>query len=230
MSRPQCIGFIMDGNRRWALAQGLPPLEGHRQGVRVFDEVIRCVVDLQIPHAVFYAFSSENWKREESEVQYLLGLFEENITQVEEELAKGENEERKKITFKFVGDRGAFSPSLQARIASLEEQTTEHVGVTVWVAFSYGGRAEIVTATNTAIEQGKPVTEGEFAQLLWTIGMPDPDIIIRTGGQKRLSNFLPWQAVYSELFFIDTLWPAFTPDELRDIISEFTVRQRNFGR
>ncbi|MFM2423788.1 MAG: hypothetical protein RLZZ70_175 [Candidatus Parcubacteria bacterium] len=216
---PQCVGFIMDGNRRYATEIGLPAFMGHKAGQEIFFQTFSWLQEYQIPHAIYYAFSTENWKRSESEVSYLLNLFEEALEAVEE------------VVLRIVGDRSHFSVSLQKKMSDLEAKSNQYAGnTTIWVALSYGGRAELVAAANTAISLGKPVTEETFAELLWTQGMPDPDLIIRTGGDLRLSNFLPWQSVYSELLFTKTYWPAFTKDEFTRMLAEYGERKRRFGR
>jgi undecaprenyl diphosphate synthase len=216
--KPTCVGFIMDGNRRWATDQGLPTLSGHLAGAEVFVETVKMVHELAIPHAVFYAFSTENWKRSPEEVEYLMGLFGDMLKRVES------------VVVRIIGDRTRFSPELQANMAALEERSNEyHGGTTIWIALSYGGRAEIVAAVNKAITAGQSVDETSFGELLWTAGMPDPDLIIRTGGEQRLSNFLPWQSVYSELMFTTTYWPAFTKEEFTRMLAQYGERQRRFG-
>jgi undecaprenyl diphosphate synthase len=218
-TRPQCVGFIMDGNRRYATEQGLPSLAGHEAGERVFFATLKWLKDYQIPHGVYYAFSTENWKRSEVEVAYLLKLFERALEAVET------------VVLRIIGDRQYFSAALQAKMAALEEKSKQHEGgTTIWVALSYGGRAELVAATNEAIRRGVSVTEETFTELLWTHGMPDPDLIIRTGGEYRLSNFLLWQSAYSELMFTSTYWPAFTKEEFTRMLTTYGERKRRFGR
>jgi undecaprenyl diphosphate synthase len=219
---PQCVGFIMDGNRRFARAQGLEVALGHLAGKDKLMEVIRWTAEADIPHIVVYAFSTENWRRSEEEVKALLALFSMVIAEFD---ARSE----KDFAVRFIGHRSDFSPELQADMEHLEKASVGELKVTVWIALSYGGRAEIVEATNRAIELGKKVDEESFAKLLWTNDMPDPDLIIRTGGEQRLSNFLPWQSVYSELFFIDTYWPAFTKEEFTRILSAYAARERRIG-
>lgn len=221
---PRCVGFIMDGNRRWAKEQSLPTLAGHSAGKDTFYESIAWVQDLQIPHAVYYAFSTENWLREQTEVSYLTDLFLSFITT----LLSGINTHKAGV--RFIGNRSAFSDELQSKMNELEQQSAKYTDTTIWVALSYGGRAEIVSAVNKAVVAGVTVTEASFPELLSTADMPDPDLIIRTGGEKRLSNFLPWQSVYSELFFSDTLWPAFTKDEFTRIVAQYGDRQRRRGK
>lgn len=208
----------MDGNRRWAKEQGLSTIEGHRAGAEVFEQVVRDVREANIPHAVFYAFSTENWQRTPEEVQGLMGLFLEIL------------KERRGVRVRVIGDQAKFSSELQSAIAQAERETAGKTGTTVWVALSYGGRAEIVTAVNKAVEKGESMTEETFTKFLYTAEMPDPDLVIRTGGEQRLSNFLPWQSVYSELFFTNTYWPAFTNEEFTSILAEYETRQRRRGR
>lgn len=215
---PTCVGFIMDGNRRWATEQGLVTLEGHVAGKDKFFEMVKAVSALGIPHAVFYAFSTENWQRSEVEVVYLIDLFSEALKVIES------------VGVKIIGRRSDFNLDLQKSMAELEEKTCQYTKTTIWIALSYGGRAEIISAVNQAVTLGSTVTEETFNQLLYTAQMPDPDLIIRTGGEVRLSNFLPWQSVYSELFFTDTYWPAFTKDEFQRILAQYGDRQRRRGK
>jgi undecaprenyl diphosphate synthase len=221
---PQCVGFIMDGNRRWAKEQSIPTLAGHSAGKDTFYESIAWVQDLQIPHAVYYAFSTENWLREQTEVSYLTNLFLSFITTLLSEI------DTHKAGVRFIGRRSAFSPELQAKMTELEQQSAQYTDTIIWVALSYGGRAEIVSACNQAVQAGIPVDENIFAQYLQTAGMPDPDLIIRTSGEQRLSNFLPWQSVYSELFFTDTYWPAFTKEQFTRIVAQYGDRKRRRGK
>lgn len=221
---PQCVGFIMDGNRRWAKERGKETLVGHKAGEDKFYEVAQWVKEASIPHAVFYAFSTENWLRDKVEVTYLMDLFETFMLQLKGEI------ETIQMRVCVIGERTRFSPRLQDLMSELEKASSHYIGTTIWVALSYGGRAEIVAACNHAITAGIAISEESFAQYLWTAGMPDPDLIIRTGGDVRLSNFLPWQAVYSELFFTDTYWPAFTKDEFTRIVAQYADRQRRRGK
>ncbi len=222
----QCLGIIMDGNRRWARALGKPVFEGHSEGYKKLQDVLRWARDAKIPHVVAYAFSTENWQRSEEEVSYLMKLFRSVL----------ENETKKmieeKIGVRFIGDRTRFSEDLQEMMKKMEAATAAapHQS-TLHLAMSYGGRAEIVAAVNElAEEKATIVTEDAFAQNLWSYPMPDPDLVIRTGGEKRLSGFLPWQSVYSELFFVDTLWPDFSEDEFNSILAEYTSRERRHGK
>lgn len=220
---PTCLGFIMDGNRRWAKEQNLPTLEGHQKGLEVFLEGVRWVRDTSVQHAVFYAFSTENWKRAEDEVAYLMTLFSELLNRMTEQLTE------EGVRVRVVGRREDFSSTLQERIKELEEKSSRFSGTTIWIALSYGGRAEIVEAVNEAIKNGEMVSEEDFAKLLWTAELPDPDMIIRTSGEQRLSNFLTWQSAYSELYFIDKHWPALTKADFEDILAEYAKRERRHG-
>lgn len=214
----------MDGNRRWARAQGLSPIAGHEAGEGVFHELVRWTVECQIAHVCVYAFSTENWKRSEEEVAALMQLLETVIAKLRQDL------ENQPVRVRVIGERSDLSPELQTAIKELEtDSAARDYTTTVWVALSYGGRAEIVAATNAAVAAGEQVTEETLAQYMWTAELPDPDLIIRTGGEKRLSNFLTWRAVYSELFFTDTLWPAFTKEEFMRIVAEYGTRKRRYG-
>jgi undecaprenyl diphosphate synthase len=223
MNKPTCLGFIMDGNRRWAKEQGLPTLEGHQKGLSVFLDIVRFVREEEIPHAVFYAFSTENWKRAEVEVSYLMALFSGLLTQM------GEAFKEQGVQVRIIGRRQDFSKELQTQMSQLEEQSAKYTGMTIWIALSYGGRAEIIQAVNQAIKNGVEVDEQSFETLLWTAGMPDPDIIVRTSGEERLSNFLSWQSAYSEFYFIKKHWPALTQADFKDILLQYEKRQRRHG-
>lgn len=213
----------MDGNRRWAREQNLSTLEGHRRGHDVFLDVVRWTKDAGIPHAVFYAFSTENWKRSEEEIAYLMALFSELLVHMTEQFAD------EGVRVRVVGRRKDFSPELQRQMIELEEKSSYSLGTTIWIALSYGGRAEIVEAVNEAVKQGKEVDEMLFEKLLWTADMPDPDMIVRTSGEARLSNFLTWKSVYSELHFIQKHWPALTKSDFDDILAEYAKRKRRHG-
>jgi undecaprenyl diphosphate synthase len=223
---PQCVGFIMDGNRRWAQKQGVSSFEGHAQGYGALKEMIEAVYEAHIPHMVCYAFSTENWNRSKEEVEYLMKLLGQGIA----EFPTMSRKEGKHIRVRIIGERDRLSPELQRSIAEAENDKDDEVALTVWIALSYGGRAEIVDAVNRAISIGAPVTEETFATLLWTGEMPDPDIIIRTSGEKRISNFLLWKSAYSEFFFIDTLWPDFGKTEFQSILEQYAKRVRRIGK
>jgi len=217
----RCIGFIMDGNRRFAKEQGLQALDGHQRGGEVMRDSIRWVKEAGIKHAVYYAFSTENWKRSAEEVSYLMHLFKNELVKMPE----------KDIRVRIIGRREDFSDDLQQLMNELEKKSEgyQNTDTTVWIALSYGGRAEILEAVNRAVSAGELVSEESFEKLLWTKDMPDPDMIVRTGGERRLSNFLTWRSVYSELYFTDIYWPALTKSDFNDILKEYETRERRRG-
>lgn len=219
----KCLGFIMDGNRRCAKENGLSTSEVYEKGHDVFKDCVQWVRDIHIPHAVFYVFSTENWQRKHEEVDYLIKLFSIVLT----ELLKGIEEE--KVRIRIVGRRQDFTPELQNLMKEVEEVSAKYTKTTIWMALSYGGRAELIEAVNEAIKLGEEVTEESFENLLWTADMPDPDIIVRTSGEQRLSNFLTWKSVYSELLFIDKHWPSLTKVDFDGILMEYEKRERRKG-
>lgn len=221
---PVCIGIIMDGNRRWAKAKGLPKLEWHRQGAETLKEMVKFAGESGVKHLVVYAFSTENWGREPEEVSYLMDLFREYVKKELKKIGDGG------VRIRFAGQRERFAEDIQETMIETEGETDKNDKITLWICFSYGGRAEIVAAANAAAAKSDVITEKLLEQNLWTTGMPEPDIIIRTGGEKRLSGFLTWQSVYSELFFSDTLWPDFTEKEFDAILAEFASRERRRGK
>jgi len=223
---PTCIGIIMDGNRRWAKARGLSSAEGHVAGYEKFKEVLGWIRTAHIPYAFIYALSSENWKREKGEVDHLMNLFRLLADEFKQERAEGKQHG---VRMRFVGDLTRFPPDIQQSMREIEELTAHEKVHTLGLAVSYGGREEILRATQVLVREGGEVTEERFSQALWGAGIPDPDLIIRTGGEKRLSNFLPWQSVYSELFFLDTYWPDFSKEDFNAVLLEFERRTRNFG-
>ena len=220
----------MDGNRRWAKAQGLSSLEGHKKGGDVFAESMQWVRDADIPHAVYYAFSTENWHRGEKEVSYLMDLFRTWMDKLEEKIEEN-HQAAKKINIRVIGRMQDFAADIQERVQGLEARNAEfpNPATTIWVALSYGGRAEILAAVNDAIKNGEAVNEESFEKLLWTADMPDPDMIVRTSGERRLSNFVTWRSVYSELHFIEKHWPALTEVDFKDILLEYENRERRRG-
>ena len=224
-SIPRCVGFIMDGNRRWAKAHGRTSTEGHAEGYLALQKIITVVQDAHIPHMVCYAFSTENWKRTEEEVGYLMNLLHRAIGELSKKIKEGS----RKINVRVIGERERLSPILQTEIEKIESQNHVDPEFTLWIAISYGGRAEIVHAVNSAVKEGREVTEETFSSLLWTSGMPDPDLIIRTSGEVRISNFLLWQSAYSELFFTKTLWPEFGESEFQGILEDYATRKRRRG-
>ncbi len=214
----------MDGNRRWAREHGLPSFEGHKRGLEKVKELVSWIQEVGVKELILYAFSTENWNRTSEEIDYLMKLFENTFgTEVDELVEKG-------ARIRFIGQRERVPSSLQKKMIELEERTKSGAKGTLIVALSYGGRAEIVVGVNTLLAQGIPsVDEQAFRKALWGGEFSDPDLIIRTGGDKRLSNFLTWQSVYSELFFTDTKWPAFEKAEFDAILAEFASRERRRG-
>ncbi len=224
---PKCIGIIMDGNRRWAKGRGLSQWEGHRVGSETLKQVVEWGRDAGVEHMIFYTFSTENWNRAMDEVSYLLNLISEFVEKEFEHFNKEGG------VVHCVGDMSRFSPKLQYVLKEAEEKTKNNPGPHVYFALNYGGRAEILSAVKKIIAanvQAEEVTEEYFAKHLQTGGMPDPDLIIRTSGEMRLSGFLPWQGVYSELFFTDTLWPDFSKEEFLKILADYAERDRRHGK
>ena len=221
----KCVGIIMDGNRRWARAHGLPVFEGHNEGYKKLQETVGWARDRKIPHIVAYAFSTENWQRSETEVGFLMKLLRSVLENETEKMLK------ERVRVRFIGDRSRFDEDIQKGMDKIEHATEKDYDITLHIAMSYGGRAEIVSAVNKLLAEKKDsTTEEEFSKNLWSFPMPDPDFVIRAGGEKRLSNFLPWQSVYSELFFTDAWWPDFSEEEFTKIIEEFSARERRMGK
>ena len=223
---PQCIGVIVDGNRRWAKENGLPLLKGHEAGYKKLRELVRWAYDAGVKYVIAYVFSSENWNRASEEVSYLMRLAERVCWRDLPEL-KEEN-----VRIRVIGDRARVSQKMQILIEHAEKETAFSTGLTLVLAFSYGGRDEILQAVNRIVAEERAavsITHDEFARYLWTTDIPDPELIIRTSGEKRLSGFLPWQAVYSELFFLDKLWPDLTEEDLLQVFEEYGKRERRFG-
>lgn len=223
MNPPECIGIILDGNRRWAKRYGLPSLAGHRQGYEKVIECARLCRDRGIKHLVVYAFSTENWKRTEEEVGYLMDLLAEAVRDLPERFAQ------ERIRIRFIGQIDRLPPSIQDAIAE-NDKRTEQFDLTTWVCLSYGSRAEITEAAAKTARAGVEISEESLRAHMWSADMPDPDLIIRTGGEMRLSNFLLWQAAYSELFFVEPFWPDFSEADLDRVLEEFSHRSRRHGK
>ena len=226
---PTHIAFIMDGNGRWAKKRGLPRTAGHREGAKTLRALIRDLDDLGIKYATFYAFSTENWKRSDEEVSALMKLLEDNL----DDLVNYENEN---IRLRFIGGRERLSQVLQDKMQRAEEKSRDRTGLTVTLAINYGGRDDITRAVKKAAELAKDgflkpsdITEDTLGAMLQTEDIPDVDLMIRTGGERRLSNFLLWQVSYAELYFCDTLWCDFTKKDLIAAIDEFSGRNRRYG-
>ncbi len=219
----QHLAVIMDGNGRWAKAHRLPRLAGHKAGAETLDRVMHYCREVGISYLTVYAFSTENWKRSPEEVGGLMKLLSSYIKRKKAQLIK------EGVRFRVIGRRGDLSPSLQKQIAALEEATKDG-RFTLLVALSYGGRAEIVDAVNAALAAGETaVTEESFARYLYAPNVPDPDLIIRTSGECRTSNFLLWESAYSEYWFTPVLWPDFGKEEFEQAIAAFASRERRMG-
>lgn len=219
------IGFIVDGNRRWAVEQGLSKLDGHQYGANRVMEVIEWAGQLGIKQVCFYLFSTENWQRTPIEVQTLMKLFERQFVKF------ADKARQKGAKINFIGRKSDFSPKLQKLMSELESETVHNQAIEVFFAVSYGGRAEIIEAIKTlpAAELAN-LTEQTFESHLWSAGLADPEIIIRTGGDHRLSNFLLWKSSYAELVFTKTKWPDFSRAELEVIINDYHQVRINKGK
>jgi undecaprenyl diphosphate synthase len=224
---PNCVGIIMDGNRRWAKGKGVPALKGHYAGGETLKKIVKFAKETGIKNIVFFTFSTENWKRSEEEVSYLINLIGEFLHNELEYFNKEGG------VLHYAGDLNRFSNDLQNKLKIAEEKTSKNSGPHVYFALNYGGRQEILSAVKKIVSENpkiENITEEYFAKHLQTGAMPDPDIIIRTSGEQRLSGFLPWQGVYSELFFTKTLWPDFSNEEFEKIIEEYSKRERRIGK
>lgn len=219
---PLHVAFIMDGNGRWASKRLMPRNFGHKAGVKTMKNIAEIAFDTGIKYLSFYAFSTENWNRPTSEVDGLITLIKDNIVDIAEKMKD------KNIRLSFMGDTSAFAGT-EDFITRALILTKDCTGGVINIGLNYGGRAEIVSAVNKAVAKGEAVNEVTFSKLLYTACLPDPDLIIRTGGEKRLSNFMLYQAAYSELYFSDTLWPDFGEKEFKKIIEDYGHRNRRFG-
>ena len=220
---PECIGVIMDGNRRWAKAHSRSTTDGHRAGYDTLESLIEWAKEETIKYTIVYAFSTENWNRTKEEIGKLMKLFEWALATRIKKLEKQE------IRIMFIGERERFSEKLQKEMYSTEERTKQF-DTTLVIALSYGGRSDILSAVRQLVNKNEEINEDSFSKYLWTKDIPDPDLIIRTGGEKRLSNFLLWQSAYSEIFFSNTLWPDFSKKEFRSILSEYSQIDRRHGK
>ncbi|MBQ4616784.1 MAG: isoprenyl transferase [Clostridia bacterium] len=227
---PAHIGFIMDGNGRWAKKRGLPRRMGHVSGAQTFRKIVKACEARGIQSATFYAFSTENWKRPQEEVDAIMDLLRDYLKESLKDF-KGEN-----IRTKFIGDRSALAPDIVALMEEAEAETAHKTGLTLNIALNYGGRHELVGAIRMLAEQVKDGTllaeqidEQRVSDTLDTVGQPDPDLIIRPSGEYRTSNFLLWQSAYAEYVFMDVLWPDFSAEHLDRAILEYARRHRRFG-
>lgn len=220
------LAIIMDGNRRWAKNKGLPIKLGHKAGAKAFESTIENCVSLGIKYLTVYAFSTENWKRSEEEVNTLMGLLKDYLSKMKQKL------NGKDIKVNILGDINAFSPELKNSIIELENMTKENKSFTVNICLNYGGRDEIVHAIKKIVDSGiksSEITEETLTNNLYTAGIPDPDLLIRTSGEVRLSNYLLWQLAYTEFLFIDKNWPDFDKSDIEYAIDVYNKRTRKFG-
>ncbi len=230
---PRHIGFIMDGNGRWAKMRGLERSAGHVEGAKAFRKIGEYCADLGIEYVTFYAFSTENWNRPKKEVLSLMKLFKEYLREGDGRLA--ENEVRQ-MKLRFIGEREGLPSDLLKLIERAEKETAKYSKITVNIALNYGGRAELKSAVKSIAQKVKDgelsiddITEQTISDNIYTAGQPDPDIIVRPSGEYRLSNFLTWQSAYSEFWFSDILWPDFTEEHVNEILYDFQNRNRRFG-
>ncbi len=220
---PEHLGIIMDGNGRWAKKRGLPRSAGHKAGANVFRTISDECANLGIKYVTFYAFSTENWKRPKEEVDALMALFKDYLLEAKSDMTKAGNSK-----IKFIGEREGISQDLLDLMDEAEAETAPHTGTTVYLAINYGGRQEIVSAVNKLISEGNTkIDENDISNNIYTY--PECDLIIRPSGEQRLSNFLLWQAAYSEFWYSDVLWPDFKKDDLYAALREFESRNRRFG-
>ena len=222
---PTHIAIIMDGNGRWAKRKGMPRIMGHYRGAEVAEEITQACIELGVKYLTLFAFSTENWNRPREEVELLFELLRSYLTQKKDRLME------LGVRLKFIGRRDRIEKSLRTLMEELELYTEGNSSITVLLAIDYGGRDDIVRGVNKAIALGlERVDETSFAKLLDLGDIPDPDILIRTAGEKRISNFLLWNLAYTELFFSELCWPDFTKEELIRAIEDFSRRKRKFGR
>lgn len=231
MSRlPRHVAIIMDGNGRWAKKRGLPRKAGHAAGAETFRTIATYAKELGLEYLTVYAFSTENWKRPEDEVSSIMGLLERYLHEAIETMAKD------KVKMAFFGDLSPLSPKLRVLCQQTEEISKGYDGCQVNICFNYGGRAELIRAAaefarqcQQGLAQPEDLTEDQMSGLLYSAGVPDPDLVIRPSGEVRISNFLLWQSAYSEFYFTDVLWPDFTKEELLRAIADYQNRSRRFG-
>ena len=225
------IAIIMDGNGRWAAKRGLPRSMGHKKGAETVKTVAEAVANIGVPYLTLYAFSTENWQRSKEEVAALMDLLRQYLKHDFEELKE------KQVRIKFIGERYMLDDDIRQMMADLEKQTSGFDKLTLNIALSYGSRQEIVAATKRIAQDVKlgnisveNIDINLFSDMLYTNGVPDPDLLIRTGGEQRLSNYLLWQSAYSELAFTETLWPDFTAAELQYLVDNYKTRERRYGK
>ena len=223
---PRSVAIIMDGNSRWAASHGLPVEAGHREGTRALRRTVEAAIDLNIRSLTVYAFSTENWLRPPGEVDSLMEIFGETIRRELPDLAE------QGVRTRFIGRRDRVSGELLDQMEELEAETASRDRLDLWIAFDYGGRSELADAAKRMVEAGLTpdvIDEDVFAAYLYAPEMPEPDLLIRTSGELRISNFLLWQLAYAELIFTDRRWPEFGEDDLRAAVNEYAGRRRRFG-
>lgn len=227
----QHIAFIMDGNRRWAKKRGLPAVVGHKKGAEVLIDTAKAVKSLGVKFMTVYAFSTENWQRDKEEVDGLMNLLRNYLDNSFKEL------EENNVKIVFIGERDMLAADIVAKMAKIEDKTRQNDGMTLCVALSYGGRQEIVAASKKIAElvqsgslKLENIDVSTFSSMLYTAEIPEPDLLIRTSGEQRISNYLLWQLAYSEMYFSQTLWPDFSKSELKDIIEIYNKRERRYGK
>jgi len=220
---PSYVAIIMDGNGRWAADRHLPAIAGHREGARALKKIVAAAREAGVLELTVYAFSTENWRRPREEIEDLMQMFSELIEKETPEL------DRENIRMRFIGRRDGLSDTLRRQIEDSEHLTGDNSAMTLFVAFNYGGRAEIMDAVKAAVDGSVPDSEESFRGLLYAPEMHDPELLIRTSGEQRLSNFLLWQCAYSELIFSQKLWPAFGKEDLMEAFAEYNRRRRRFG-
>ncbi len=220
---PRHVAIIMDGNGRWAQARGLPRVAGHREGAAAVRSVTRAARRLGLEALTLYAFSMQNWSRPADEVEALMLLLVEFLEKEQQELLDNA------IRLNAIGDLARLPPRVGERLAAVRRATAGGQAMTLTLALSYGGREELVHAAQVAAASGRPIDEAALAAGLWTAGLPELDLLVRTSGERRISNFLLWQAAYAELYFTDTHWPAFDERELLLAVADYQGRERRFG-
>lgn len=227
MNELRHLAIIMDGNRRWAKNKGLPSFAGHREGVNSLKNIIKQCPSLQIKYLTVYVFSTENWRREVEEVKFLFELLKKVLeTELPELIKQG-------VCLRFIGDLEKLNPDFRFQITQAEKATSQNNLLYLQIALNYGGRSEIIEAIKNLIKEKispETIDEKLFAQYLSTNGLPDPDLLIRTGGESRISNYLLWQIAYSEIIISQVLWPDFRESELKKCLEEFKNRRRRFGK
>lgn len=227
---PGHVGVIMDGNGRWARARGKPRTDGHIAGVKALRRLVELCIRYEIKHLTTFSFSSENWARPRDEVNFIFGLIRRFVASDLERLV------RNNVRVRIIGQREGLDPAMVRLIADVEDKTARNTGLELAVAFNYGGKGEITNAVRSiaaAVATGElraeDITEATVERALYTRGIPDPDLIIRTSGEQRVSNFLLWQGAYSELVFVEEYWPDFNEEIFLRVLEEYTARQRRFG-